>query len=147
MLAVTGGIDGEPTLLDEQREARCSRDLCLVARVAGGRQWRVLATRSGYPIDAVELTAACAGADVVVSDRRLPRGCRPRWLKLDPATLARTGGVTVNFASGRIAMVRLPGDEHPWATGSIVAGGAFQRTNRYLNGRRSRFPQPRSSPW
>ena len=147
MLAVTGGIDGEPMLLDEQREARCSRDLCLVARVAGGRQWRVLATRSGYPIDAVELTAACAGADVVVSDRRLPRGCRPRWLRLDPATLARTGGVTVNFASGRIAMVRLAGDEHPWATGSIVAGGAFQRTNRYLNGGRSRFPQPRSSPW
>jgi competence protein ComEC len=40
-------------------------------------------------------------------------GCTPRWLKLDRPALAKTGGVAIAFASGRVTMVRGPG-RHPW---------------------------------
>ena len=103
-------LDGEPLPIDGRREARCSRDLCVVR--VGGRT--VLATRSFYLVPVRALIAACRRADVVVSERRLPRGCDPRWLRLDRETLARTGGVAIALASGRVATVRTAGDEHPW---------------------------------
>ncbi len=57
-LAENGGVDGEPLLLADQPDARCSRDLCLVDLDAAGRQWRILALRSGYPVPRTELLAA-----------------------------------------------------------------------------------------
>lgn len=111
MLAETGGSTEEPGLMSEALGMRCSADLC-VATVAG--QWRVLMTRSAYLVPVGELIAACRVADVVVSERRLPRGCRPRWLRLDRPTLATTGGVAVSFARGQVATVKRPGDRHPW---------------------------------
>jgi competence protein ComEC len=82
----------------------------------GGRRWRILATRSPYLVDIAEMNRACAAADIVVSDRRLPRTCRPRWLKLDKPMLARTGGVAIHFASDPEARItKMPGDQHPWA--------------------------------
>ncbi|MEN2786670.1 ComEC/Rec2 family competence protein [Sphingomonas qilianensis] len=114
MLAENGGVDGAPLLLAEQPEARCTRDLCLIERVAGGRRWRVLATRSAYLVPVRELLAACRDADIVVSERRLPRGCSARWLTLDRPMLARTGGVAIALAHGMVRTVRAPGDRHPW---------------------------------
>jgi len=114
MLTEQAGSGGEPVLLSDLPEARCSRDLCLVTLERGGRRWRVLATRSAYLVPASELIAACRAADIVVSERRLPRRCRPRWLKLDRSTLARSGGVSVALATPRVATVRHPGDRHPW---------------------------------
>lgn len=114
MMVENGGVDGEPLLLSDQREARCSRDLCLIERVAGGRRWRILATRSAYLVPAGQLIAACRDADIVVSERRLPRRCQPRWLRLDRATLARTGGVAISFAPVTLRTVRHAGDRHPW---------------------------------
>ena len=116
MLAENGGIDGLPILLSEQPEARCSRDLCLMTRTAGGRQWRVLATRSAYLVPVAELIAACAQADIVVSERSLPRRCSPRWLRLDRATLAKTGGVAITLGTASVRTVRHAGDTHPWIT-------------------------------
>ncbi|MBD8547816.1 ComEC/Rec2 family competence protein [Sphingomonas sp. CFBP 8760] len=110
VLGETGGADGEPGLLSETTTARCTADLCLAAV---GR-WRVLMTRSIYLVPVDELAAACRTADVVVSERRLPRTCQPRWLRLDRPTLARTGGITVNFARNTIRTVRTADDEHPW---------------------------------
>ncbi|MFX8250643.1 hypothetical protein ABTL38_19740, partial [Acinetobacter baumannii] len=69
----------------------------------GNRKWRVLATRSAYPVPWTAFIPACAAADIVISDRRLPRACRPRWLKLDRTVLAKTGGITITFATGRVA--------------------------------------------
>ena len=114
MLAENGGIDGLPILLSEQSDARCSRDLCLMSRTVGGRTWRVLATRSAYLVPVAELVAACRSADIVVSERRLPRGCVPRWLRLDQPVLARTGGVAISLVRGSVRTVRHPGDAHPW---------------------------------
>lgn len=123
MLAENGGVDGEPAFLVDRPEARCSRDLCVAERVAGGRRWRILATRSGYALQAGELAAACAAADIAISERRLPRGCRPRWLKLDAPVLRRTGGVAVTFAGAGVVTVLRPGDRHPWRRAAEDSGG------------------------
>lgn len=114
MLAENGGIRGLPVLWSDQRDARCSRDLCLAKRTAGGRGWRVLATRSAYLVPTAQLVAACGTADIVVSERTLPRGCAPRWLKLDRATLARTGGIAISLGTATVRTVRHEGDSHPW---------------------------------
>lgn len=123
MLAETGGLDGEPQLLSESGAARCNADLCWLTRRAGGRDWRILATRSAHLVPAGAMIGLCRWADVVVSERRVPRRCRARWLTLDRETLAQTGGVTVTFASGRVATVRGAGDGHPWLVPAPVFGG------------------------
>ncbi|MBS0479567.1 MAG: ComEC/Rec2 family competence protein, partial [Proteobacteria bacterium] len=113
-MAENAGVDGEALLLSEQPFAACSRDACLATIASGGRTFRVLATRSLYQLPIGQLAAACRSADIVVSDRRLPRACIPRWLKLDAPTLRKTGGVAIALSSGRIVTVRSPGDRHPW---------------------------------
>ena len=113
-LAEGAGVDGEPTLLSDWPAARCTRDLCWLERRAAGRIWRVLATRSAYHVPTDALITRCIAADVIVSDRRVPRRCRARWLTLDRDTLRSTGGVAIDFAAGRVTAVRQPGDLHPW---------------------------------
>jgi competence protein ComEC len=95
LLAEASGFDGDPDILDGQPSSECSRDACVAIVRNGSRQWRLLATRSSARIDWQTITDACRSADIVVSDRRLPSGCKPRWLKLDTATLARTGGLAI----------------------------------------------------
>src|SRR3546814_3374625 len=92
-LAENSGVTEEPLALADLAEARCSRDLCLADHRAGGRTWRIMATRSDNFVDYDELIRACTRADIVVSARRLPKACRPRWLRLDRPTLARTGEI------------------------------------------------------
>ena len=115
-----GGVIGDLPPLSEQPGARCSPDMCIARRSAGGRVWTILATRSGYAVPWVDLIAACARADIVVSERRLPDRCRPRWLKLDRPTLARTGGVAVTLSTGRVTTVR-SGGRHPWEVPLTIA--------------------------
>lgn len=117
VLAEGGGIEGELPAIDDMARARCNRDLCAVT-VAGG--WRVLATRSGHLVDPLPLIAECRAADVVVSDRRLPRGCTPRWLRLDRPVLVRTGGVAVGFMPPRVSTAAERSD-HPWHRAERVA--------------------------
>ena len=114
LLAEASGLDGEPLLLSDQPVARCSRDVCIADRTVSGRRWRIMATRSPYLVPTPALVAACRTADIVISDRRLPRGCSPRWLRLDGPVLRRTGGIAVTFASRTVRNVRQPGDHHPW---------------------------------
>lgn len=113
MLSENGGVDDALVALAEQPGARCSPDLCLIDVRAGDRQWRVAATRSAHLVPWRAMISLCRSADIVVSDRRLPPGCAPRWLKLDRETLARTGGVAIGFANGDVRTVRT-GGQHPW---------------------------------
>ncbi|MGL4301242.1 MAG: ComEC/Rec2 family competence protein [Sphingomonas sp.] len=133
MLAENGGIEDLPVLMSEQPEARCSRDLCLMTRRAGGRDWRILATRSVYLVPAPDLIAACAEADIVISERRLPRRCAPRWLRLDRATLARSGGVAIALGTASVRTVRHAGDRHPW-----VAMPVSSKPSRFRKGNEAR---------
>ena len=114
VLAENMGMDGDPALLSETGEGRCSADACIATTVVAGRQWRILATRSAYQVPIAQLVAACRAVDIVVSDRRLPRTCTPRWLRLDKPVLRRTGGLAIALSTGRIVTVRQPGDRHPW---------------------------------
>jgi competence protein ComEC len=116
LLAEASGYDSDPDILDGQPDSDCSHDACVAILHKGGTEWRLLATRSSTRIDWEAITAACASADIVVSDRRLPRGCEPRWLKLDAAALARTGGLSIYL--GKRPWVDNVADRvgaHPWS--------------------------------
>jgi len=117
VLAEAAAYDGEPEPLGAGPFSNCSADACVAQLSRGGREWHLLATRSHQRIDWVALTGACAKADIVVADRRLPDGCAPRWLKLDRAQLQKTGGVAVYLGSGgRVDTVAAHVGAHPWAS-------------------------------
>ncbi|MFV0624942.1 ComEC/Rec2 family competence protein [Sphingomonas sp. ac-8] len=125
-----GGVAGELPPLAEQRHARCTADVCLADVAGGGRSWRILATRSGYLLPAAELIAACRSADIVVSDRRLPRGCTPRWLRLDRPALEKTGGLAIRFDPPEVRRVRPAGDRHPWMMPTTTPNVRWQQRAR-----------------
>ncbi|MGA9583366.1 MAG: ComEC/Rec2 family competence protein [Allosphingosinicella sp.] len=110
LMTQSAGLEGEAGELEALRIAECSADFC----AAELRGWRLLASRSGrlVPVDA--LRAACAEADIVVSDRRLPAACRPRWLKADREFLARSGGMAITLGEVPTVVTVASGDEHPW---------------------------------
>jgi competence protein ComEC len=117
LLAESSGFDGEPGALPAYGEARCSRDSCIASLDRSGRSWRVLATRTGQRIDWVPFTRVCSEVDIVVSDRWLPRGCTPKWLKLDRKLLQDTGGVAIYLSPRpRVDSVADRVGHHPWAS-------------------------------
>ena len=120
-LAENAGFEGEPIPLADQPEARCSRDLCVTDLANEIRRWRIVATRSGYPVPIDQLVAACRTADIVISDRTLPRTCTPRWLKLDKRMLAKTGGIAATLSTGRVTTVLSADDRHPWRVPPTIA--------------------------
>jgi competence protein ComEC len=115
-LAETSGAEPDFVELEYLPEASCSADMCAFEISRAGRTWQVLATRTSHHIPGPEMARACAAADIVVSDRRLPRSCVPRWLKADRALLARTGGLAISFGSSpRVLSVSDSTGRHPWA--------------------------------
>lgn len=114
VLSENAGYDGALTEVAQLPNARCSADMCAVTVHKDGQDWRILATRSGYLLPWRQLATQCREADIVISDRRLPRGCTPRWLKLDRLYLRRHGGVSVNFHKRRMHSAIDPQDRHPW---------------------------------
>ena len=120
MLTETAGEEGELGALEDS--VPCSADLCRAEIVRSGRVWRILATRSPHHVEWREMVQACAAADIVVSDRRLPRGCSPRWIKADRTFLARTGGLSISFErEPRVNTVRDLIGVHPWAVAPAQA--------------------------
>jgi competence protein ComEC len=116
LFAEASGFDGDPAELGSRPYSACSHDACVAILRKGMAEWRLLATRSATRIDWTTITRACASADIVVADRRLPRGCVPRWLQLDRAALGRTGGVAIFLGPApRIESVAERVGAHPWA--------------------------------
>jgi competence protein ComEC len=112
------GVSAEPIPIASWPGAQCNADLCALALHRAGRDWLLLLSRSDYLIDARQLAAACARADIVVSDRWLPRTCVPRMLKADGRMLARTGGLSVKLGDSlRIETVATGQGEHGWWRG------------------------------
>jgi competence protein ComEC len=95
LMAEASAYDGDPAALEDQAMARCSREACVADVERGGKAWRILAIRQRDRIAWTHLTKACADADIVIAERRLPRGCTPRWLKLDRPALEQSGGLSV----------------------------------------------------
>src|SRR4051794_9301855 len=116
LLAEASGFDGDPDVIDSDPGSDCSHDACIVVVRKGQAQWRLLATRSATLIDWEAIAGACSSADIAVSDRRLPRGCNPRWLKLDREALGRIGGVAIYLGDKpRVDTVADRTGAHPWA--------------------------------
>jgi competence protein ComEC len=118
-LTELAGFTGEPLPLEEWPGARCSEDFCAIGLQRDGRKWHVLMSRSRNYVDPGELAAACAQSDIVVSDRRLPRTCVPRWLKADRQMLAETGGLAIVLSDPpRLTTVAESQGEHGWWRGA-----------------------------
>jgi competence protein ComEC len=116
LLAESSGEEDEFIELEQAPAASCSEDLCAADIVRGGRTWRLLATRSSHYVEIPAFARACAEADIIVSDRRLPRSCVPRWLKADRDLLLRTGGLAIRVGAGAsVETVAATTRGHPWA--------------------------------
>ncbi len=130
LMSEASAYDGDPLALEEQRFARCSRDACVADIVRGKVAWRLLAIRSRERIDWTQLTRACADADIVVADRRLPRGCTPRWLKLDRAVLSTSGGVAIMLGEApHVSSVADRLGHHPWRAQPAVWPASLHTAN------------------
>lgn len=137
-MAESSGLEGEVPDLDDLPGAACNDDACAFTLRKGGRAWRILGIRTRARFDAAELAQACAAADVVVSDRRLPKGCTPRLLRADAGFLAATGGIAVRLADPpRVETVAERTNGHPWAM-------EVAQPRRHRRG--SSWPRPQSPP-
>ncbi|MEO6247186.1 MAG: ComEC/Rec2 family competence protein [Sphingomicrobium sp.] len=116
-MAENAGFDGDTGWIEDRRDARCSSEACRFDIARAGRTWHILAFRSAYLAPWSETIDACAAADIVIADRRLPRGCTPRWLKLDRVMLGESGGLAIRLADPpTIATVADRLGAHPWAS-------------------------------
>ncbi|HEY0595160.1 MAG TPA: competence protein ComEC, partial [Sphingopyxis sp.] len=62
-------------------------------------------------------------ADVVISDRWLPRQCAGRWMTIDRDSLAETGGLAFYLGERPEAVATLrAGDGHPWRLPPQLSG-------------------------
>lgn len=109
------GMEGEPVALDRWPGARCNADFCtLVVGGKDGTARRLLISRGRDVVPERALAAACDHSDIVISDRWLPRSCRPRWFKADRDMLGRSGGLAIHLAQGRVDTVAQRQGEHGW---------------------------------
>ena len=107
-------LDGQPVPIAQSPAARCSRDSCILRIERSGRSWWMLMTRSPDAVAWRPLVDACAAVDIVVSDRRLPAACRPRWLKADRQMLRSTGGLALYLKQPQVVSVASQQGDHGW---------------------------------
>jgi competence protein ComEC len=132
MLSESSGIETELRDIDGLPGARCNDHACVATIGRSGRQWRILATRTRWPLLIEPLLAACRAADIVISDRRLPKGCTPRWLKADAPFLARTGGLAIVLGDPpSVTGVAAGVGSHPW---SLLGSAQRPHRRRYQSG-------------
>ena len=113
-LRESAGIEGALVPFERWPGAICSADFCTATLHRAGRDTTLLIGRSRERIDERELAAACERADIVVSERWLPRSCRPRGLKADRALLTRTGGLAIDLVNSRVRTVAENQGQHGW---------------------------------
>lgn len=148
-LTENAGISGPTQPLDTYPGARCNADFCTISLTKKGRSWRFLLARGREFVPLPALSAACARADFVVADRRLPRTCRPAVLKIDRSLLDRSGGVAIDLGSGRVQTVADDQGEHGWwrpYSGKEAVQRGFQPTPAHPAPRQDGTSQPSPEP-
>ena len=108
------GFSGTLLPLDTWPGAQCNQDFCTMTLDRYGRRTVLLLGRGRDRVDERALAAACERADVVISDRWLPRSCHPRKLKADRNLLAKSGGLALDLRSGRVTSVAETQGTHGW---------------------------------
>lgn len=108
------GNGGDFTPVDEWEGARCSADSCFIGLKRYDKNWLIFAIRSSYYLPTPDLLNACRRADIVISDRRLPKACAPKWMKADAALLKRTGGLAIYLRDRRVETVEQKIGQTPW---------------------------------
>lgn len=128
------GMEGQLRTLEDLPAARCSADFCALVITRHGKRFTLLMARSREYIDDMELASACERADIVIADRRLPWACRPKMLKADRTFLAKTGGITINLASGKLRTVAKTQGKHGWYRWPV--------TREIKSGLKQQIPEP-----
>lgn len=121
MLLESVGTLADPLPIERWPGATCSPDICIIDVKRQDRNWRVLATRTPYPIPAMEMAAACKRVDIVVSDRWLPSTCKPTWIKADRKMLEASGGLAIYLARRKIVTVNENNMHLPWVKAAKIA--------------------------
>lgn len=111
------GVAGDPIALAQWPGAQCTADFCVITVTRAGRDWHLLMSRNRQRIEERALAAACERADIVVSERWLPRSCHPRWLKADRDYLAESGGLAIVLDAPTLRSVGEEQGAHPWWVG------------------------------
>jgi len=122
-MSEAAGIDTPLTALADLDHVTCNRDFCRWQQGEGAERRTILASRGLDRIEGADMAPACAAADVVISDRWLPRECAARWLTIDRDSLAETGGLALYLGERPHAVPTLrAGDGHPWRRPEQVSG-------------------------
>ena len=69
----------------------------------------------------MEMAAACRRVDIVISDRWLPKSCRPKWIKADRGLLEQTGGLAIYLAKQRVITANENRAHMPWVQAAKAA--------------------------
>ena len=114
-LREAAAVASAPIGIERAPGARCSADFCALRVERGGRIWSLLVARSKHYVDARQLIAACAAADIVIAARTMPRSCAPRVLKADRRFLAEHGGLALYLgATPKLVTVGETQGKHGW---------------------------------
>ena len=113
------GVEAQPVSIEEWPGVRCSRDFCALALERSGRNWDILMSRSSDIVTERALAAACERADIVISDRWLPRSCAPVHLRADARLLSASGGLSLVLTQEgvRVSSVAQAQGQHGWWRG------------------------------
>jgi len=114
ILLETAGMSGSTRALEDWPGALCTHDFCALALNRHGRRTILLIARSHRRVNEQGLAVACAQSDIVIADHPLPTICHPRQILADGTLLARTGGMTIDLASGAVRTVAETSGRHPW---------------------------------
>jgi competence protein ComEC len=122
-MAEAAGVDAPLLALADLDHVECNRDFCRWSQGRAPARYTIMASRGRDRIEGADMAAACAAADVVISDRWLPRECTGRWMTIDRDSLAETGGLALYLDDAPKAVVTLrAGDEHPWRQPQQLSG-------------------------
>ncbi|KUR76994.1 metal-binding protein [Novosphingobium sp. FSW06-99] len=108
------GMAGATRPLEDWPGAQCTHDFCALALTRYGRRTVLMIAQSHRRLNEDGLAQACAQSDLVIADHPLPAVCHPRQLLADGTLLARTGGMTIDLASGTIRTVAQTSGDHVW---------------------------------
>lgn len=122
MILEAAGSGRQAISIKNWPSALCNEDFCRWDMVGSGRKYEILASRSNRMTEYRPLIAACNSADIVISDRNLPRACQPKLL-LGRDQLSQSGGAIIHLDKEPkwLSPPSMQSD-HPWRKPEWVSG-------------------------